>query len=61
MTSNRIQSKFCKYCNETKNRDDFPANPMMNDLRENKCKKCRAEYDKMKRAKRKSGNKISHF
>ena len=53
--------KFCKYCNQTKPRDEFPVNIMMNDLRENKCKKCRAEYDKMKRAKRKDANAISHF
>lgn len=44
-----------------KSRDEFPSNPMMNDLRENKCKKCRAAYDKAKRAKRKDSTNISHF
>ncbi len=53
--------KYCKYCNQTKPRDEFPVNIMMNDLRENKCKKCRADYDKMKREKRKDANAISHF
>ena len=53
--------KFCKYCKETKHRDEFPYHPMMIDLRQNKCKKCRAAYDKAKREKRNDGNKISHF
>lgn len=53
--------KFCKYCKENKSRDEFPVNIMMNDLRESKCKKCRAAYDKMKRAKRKDSTSISHF
>lgn len=53
--------KLCKYCNETKSRDEFPFNAMMNDRRENKCKKCRAAYDKMQRAKRKDSTSISHF
>lgn len=53
--------KKCKYCNETKSRDDFPVNIMMNDHRESKCKKCRSEYDKEKRKKSKEINKISHF
>ena len=53
--------KFCKYCKETKPRDEFPYSPMMADLRQNKCKKCRSAYDKIKRAKRKDANQISHF
>jgi hypothetical protein len=61
MESNPIQLKYCKYCKQNKSRDLFPVNIMMNDLRENKCKKCRSEYDKMKRAKRIAGNVISHF
>ena len=61
MMSNPIQLKFCKYCKETKSRDLFPINIMMNDHRESKCKKCRSEYDKKKRAKRMAGNIISHF
>jgi len=56
-----MQLKYCKYCREQKNRDEFPSNPMMIDLRENKCKKCRAAYDKMKREKRKDSNIVSHF
>jgi predicted nucleic-acid-binding Zn-ribbon protein len=58
---NTLYLKTCKYCGETKPRELFPANPLMNDLRESKCKKCRAAYDRDKRAKRISGNKISHF
>jgi hypothetical protein len=61
MELNPIQLKYCKYCKQNKSRDLFPVNIMMNDLRENKCKKCRSEYDKMKRAKRNAGNVISHF
>jgi hypothetical protein len=61
MESNHIQLKYCKYCKQNKSRDLFPVNIMMNDLRENKCKKCRSEYDKMKRAKHIAGNVISHF
>ena len=61
MESNTIPLKYCKYCNETKSRDLFPVNIMMNDLRESKCKKCRSEYDKMKRAKRNADRSISHF
>lgn len=61
MESNHIQLKYCKYCNETKSRDLFPVNIMMNDLRESKCKKCRSEYDKMKRVKRNADRSISHF
>lgn len=61
MMSNPTQLKKCKYCKETKSKDDFPVNIMMNDHRENKCKKCRSEYDKMKRKKRQDGNIISHF
>jgi hypothetical protein len=61
MMSNPIQLKYCKYCKETKHRDEFPYHPMMIDLRQNKCKKCRAAYDKAKREKRNDGNKISHF
>jgi len=61
MESNHIQLKYCKYCKERKSRDLFPVNIMLNDHRENKCKKCRAAYDKMKRAKRNAGNVISHF
>jgi hypothetical protein len=52
--------KKCKYCNETKSKDDFPVNIMMNDHRESKCKKCRSAYDKIKREKRKSSD-IKHF
>jgi transposase len=59
--SNISNTKTCKYCGETKPRELFPANPLMSDLRESKCKKCRAAYDRDKRAKRISGNKISHF
>ena len=60
MTLNTILSKTCKYCGETKSRDLFPVNIMMNDLRESKCKKCRSAYDKAKRDKRKSSY-IKHF
>jgi hypothetical protein len=58
--SNTIQLKECKCCKEIKSRDDFPVNIMMNDHRENKCKKCRSNYDKIKREKRKSSD-IKHF
>ncbi len=58
--SNTIQLKECKYCKEIKSRDDFPVNIMMNDHRENKCKKCRSNYDKIKREKRNSSD-IKHF
>jgi hypothetical protein len=61
MQSNPIQLKYCKYCNEMKSRDLFPVNIMLNDHRESKCKKCRSEYDKMKRAKRNADRSISHF
>jgi len=61
MMSNPIQLKYCKYCKQNKSRDLFPINIMMNDHRESKCKKCRSEYDKQKRAKRMAGNIISHF
>jgi hypothetical protein len=61
MESNPIQLKYCKYCKQNKSRNLFPVNIMMNDHRESKCKKCRSEYDKMKRAKRMAGNVISHF
>jgi hypothetical protein len=61
MESNPIQLKYCKYCKQNKSRDLFPVNIMLNDHRESKCKKCRAEYDKIKRAKRMAGNVISHF
>lgn len=61
MELNPIQLKYCKYCKQNKSRDLFPINIMMNDHRESKCKKCRSEYDKMKRAKRMAGNVISHF
>ncbi len=61
MELNPIQLKYCKYCKQNKSRDLFPVNIMMNDHRESKCKKCRGEYDKMKRAKRNAGNVISHF
>jgi len=44
-----------------KSRDLFPVNIMLNDHRESKCKKCRSEYDKMKRAKRNADRSISHF
>lgn len=60
MTLNIILSKTCKYCGETKLRELFPANPLMVDLRESKCKKCRAAYDKAKRDKRKASD-IRHF
>lgn len=53
--------KYCKYCKQDKPRDMFPVNIMMNDLRESKCKKCRSDYDKAKRAKRKDAKAISHF
>lgn len=59
--SNHTLLKKCKYCNETKSKDDFPVNIMMNDHRESKCKKCRSAYDKMKRDKRREANTISHF
>jgi hypothetical protein len=58
---NTIQLKECKYCKETKSRDDFPVNIMMSDHRENKCKKCKSEYIKIKNKKRREENNISHF
>jgi hypothetical protein len=61
MESNHIQLKYCKYCNETKSRDEFPVNMTLLDRRENKCKKCRSEYNKAKRAKRNADREISHF
>lgn len=60
MMLNTILLKKCKYCNETKHRDEFPGNPLMSDLRESKCKKCRSAYDKAKRDKRKISD-IRHF
>jgi hypothetical protein len=59
--SNTIQLKECKYCKEIKSRDDFPVNIMMNDHRENKCKKCKSEYLKTKNKNRREENNISHF
>jgi hypothetical protein len=59
--SNISNLKTCKYCGVAKPRELFPANPLMTDLRESKCKKCRAAYDRDKRAKRILGNIISHF
>jgi len=57
---NTLNLKTCKYCGVAKPREEFPPNPRMTDLRENRCKKCRCAYVKAKRDSLKDSD-IRHF
>jgi hypothetical protein len=56
-----IQSKVCNTCNIRKSLDQFKSNVLMHDLRENKCKQCKNEYEKERYKIRKKNREISHF
>jgi hypothetical protein len=53
--------KTCNTCQIKKPLDEFKSNVLMHDLRENKCKQCKCEYEKLQYLKKKKDREISHF
>lgn len=53
--------KTCNTCKIKKTLDQFKSNVLMDDLRENKCKQCKNEYEKKRYQMKKKEREISHF